>query len=110
MMRSATKKKLGKDKPYLDWLHTLECCIPGCASKHLQKWADQARSRTEAAHIGPRGLSTKVPDRNALPICGWHHELLHKVGPKHFWSPFNITPEELIAEYNRRFDAGERAE
>jgi hypothetical protein len=41
-------------------------------------------------------------------MCQWHHELLHKLGPVKFWKPTGTTPEELIAEYNERFERGER--
>ncbi len=102
-MRSATRKKIGKDKAYLEWLHTLACCV--CL---LRKYAQGGR--TEAAHLGPRGLSTKSPDRQAIPLCRGHHEQLHKFGPRQFWEALKLKPEKLIADLNERFDNGERAE
>ena len=66
-------------------------------------------SRTEAAHIGPRGLSTKVPDRQSLSLCNRHHVEIHDKGPDKFWTLHRLDPEELIRQFNARFDAGERA-
>ena len=106
-MRSATRKKTGRDPAYLVWLHGFECCVPGCASKNLHLWADEAASGIEAAHLGPRGLSTKVPDRQAVPMCRFHHKELHKIGPTRFWGPTGTSPEEVIADFNKRFYGGE---
>jgi hypothetical protein len=101
-MRSATKKKIGKSPLYLAFIRAQPCCV--CASLLLSRqWLP-----TEAAHIGPRGLSTKVPDRQAIPLCKRHHEESHK-GPKKFWMSYMLDPEQLIAEFNARFEAGERA-
>ena len=104
-MRSATKKRTGKDKAYLAWLHGTACSIPSrmypgsCCGTPI-----------EAAHFGPRGLSQKVPDRQAVPLCKAHHEQLHRLGPKKFWLLHGLDPEAIIKELNDRYDAGERAE
>ena len=98
-MRSATKKRIGKNPEYLAFIHDQACCVSGSPHK----------GRLEAAHIGPRGLSQKVPDRAALPMCGEHHRWLHIVGPKQFWEAHKLNPMVLIQELNERFDRGERA-
>src|SRR5580693_2695159 len=62
-MRSATRKKLGKNPAYLEWLHTLPCWIcrvvydmlPGTGFA-LGPRKGQNES-VEAAHVGERGLS-----------------------------------------------------
>ena len=118
-MRSATKKRIGKHPLYLHWIHTLPCCV--CQS-HIERCEDininQSRTqwtqttKTEAAHLGPRGLSQKVPDRRVVPLCGYHHRdavaSLHALGPKVFWMLHGLDPEELIRSFNARFEAGER--
>jgi hypothetical protein len=101
-MRSATRSGEGKSPEYLAWLHSLACII--CAALRT----DQA-TKTEAAHLGPRGLSTKVEDRKAVPLCRRHHEALHKLGPKMFWTLFALDSEVLIETLNARYDRGERA-
>jgi hypothetical protein len=97
-MRSATKKRTGRDKAYLEWLHTLPC-IAGPSS---------CRGLIEAAHVGVRGLSQKAPDREALPVCSRHHResicSLHFMGKK-FWAFHGLDKNKLIAEYQARFDA-----
>lgn len=99
-MRSATKAKVGKDKAYLAFIHAQPCCVGGKVHS----------GRIEAAHIGPRGLSQKVPDRQALPMCNGHHNALHKLGPNAFWALYLLDAKALIALLNKRFDHGERAE
>jgi hypothetical protein len=93
-MRSATKKKTGKSAAYLAWIHGHPCIVETCR-----------RLPVEAAHIGPRGLSTKVPDWQALPLCHRHHEQLHALGPKRFWELHALDPEALIALFNAQFEA-----
>ena len=128
-MRSATKKRTGKDPDYLDWIRTLPCvCCVGLERflrlvAGTQTWLDVAklienqRYPTEAAHVGQRGLSQKCPDRQAIPLCELHHtrgrESHHRLQKK-FWSFWFIDRDALIAELNSRFkeehgnDAGTR--
>jgi len=63
---------------------------------------------TEAAHIGPHGMSQKADDTEAAPLCSREHhqegpESLHVLGKK-FWEHHGIDwPElraSLIAQYN----------
>jgi hypothetical protein len=96
-MRSATRKKTGRDKEYLAFIRAQPCWV-------CERHGWEQKTKTEAAHLGPRA---KVPDRQAVPMC-WHHELLHMLGPVQFWRPTGTTPEELIAEYQKKFDSGER--
>ena len=62
-MRSATRKKTGKDPEYLRWLRTLPCAVRECSHcRGLMRTWDVI----EAAHVGLRGLSQKCPDREAV--------------------------------------------
>ncbi len=111
-MRSATRKRTGRDPAYLEWIRTLPCvcCIfpwkmyeSGVAYSNVQK------SASEAAHTGERGLSQKAPDREAIPLCKWHHtegpESHHRLG-KAFWAKWWIDRNELIRKMNEEFDNG----
>ena len=112
-MRSATRKKTGKDPEYLAFIRAqpcVVCMLPWKVNMTGVSYSNVQKSPTEAAHIGPRGLSRKVPDRAALPMCGEHHRWLHVVGPKQFWAAHKLNPMELILSFNERFDGGERAE
>ena len=106
-MRSATKNKTGKDKGYLAFLHTLPCVIPHGGLLHC---VNEARIM-DAAHLGAHGLSQKAPDRQAVPMCRFHHQTgaqaLHKIGPKKFWKLHGLDPEEIIAKLNARYDQKE---
>ena len=115
-MRSATKKKLGKDPAYLVWIRTLPCvCCPSTPKPTLQdgdwRWTDQA-SPTEAAHVGERGLSQKCPDRQAIPLCAEHHRedrfSAHRLG-KTFWEHYGLNKNTLIAQLNAWYDEGRSA-
>jgi hypothetical protein len=116
-MRSATKKRIGKDPLYLAWIHTLPCVI--CAQHSQNEFRAEPWTQllpTEAAHLGPHGLSQKVPDRRVVPLCAFHHRAdvnsvssLHALKPATFWIMHSLDPEKIITELNERFDRGERA-
>ena len=98
-MRSATRKKTGRNPKYLAWIRSLPCCV--CeALRQVQVFL------TEAAHVGDRGLSQKCPDSEALPVCGRHHRhgrySLHRFGKK-FWKFHGIDRDELIKHYQDLF-------
>ena len=94
-MRSATKKKTGRDPAYLDFIRSLPCV---CCFNHRG---------IESAHVGERGLSQRCPDREAIPLCKWHHtegpESHHRLG-KRFWAKWNLNRDELIAQLQSRYN------
>lgn len=100
-MRSATRKKIGKDKSYREFILAQPCCY--CEAVGIEQ-----PDKTEGAHIGPRSYSTKRPDRDMLPLCGMHHAELHAIGPVAFWREIGVTPERLIERFNEKYDGGER--
>lgn len=122
-MRSATKKKLGKDKAYIAWLHTLPCvCCELLRLRLIEAGQADEDSRvqtapTEAAHVGEHGLSQKCPDREAIPLCGvtthmhgpasGHHRegptSGHKLQTK-FWSYWGLNRDLLIMALNAKFE------
>ena len=99
-MRSATRLKKDRDPAYLKWLHGEPCFI--CYLFRLEQ-----NGRTEAAHVGDRGLSQKCPDSQALPCCAWHHrtgpESLHRLGGK-FWQRWGLDKAELITAYRKKYE------
>ncbi len=118
-MRSATRKKTGKDKAYLAWLHKIPCivCVGWERVQRLiagtQTWGDVAdmqanlRGVPEAAHVGERGLSQKCPDREAIPLCGFHHRTgphsSHVLGKK-FWTLHALDKDAIIARLNAEYE------
>ncbi len=96
-MRSATRSRAGKDREYLEWVHTLKCVVG------FECWG-----KVQAHHSGERGMSQRAPDRTALPLCELHHSRLspvsiHTLG-KPFWSKFGIDKQALIERLNKQFD------
>lgn len=84
------------DDAYLRWVRTLACIVCGTLD-----WI-------EAAHVGPRGLGQKCPDRQALPICSRHHQRgrdsVHVLG-RSFWDHWKLDRFALIAAHNAEYDA-----
>lgn len=110
-MRSATRKKLGKDPRYRRFIAGLPCCICHLLAQAVKdpvvNVIEQA-TRTEIAHVGERGLSQKCPDRETIPLCVWHHrtgpESAHRAGVR-FWQIWGLDKDELIRVLNERYDA-----
>lgn len=63
--------------------------------------------KVEAAHVGLRGLGIRCPDRQAIPLCMWHHTMgpeSHHVLGRKFWDRWELDRWELIAEFNERYE------
>ena len=82
--------KPARDSRYLQWIRAQPCAISGCRHKE----------RIEANHTGPRGLSQKADDRQAIPLCGYHHRLYHDLGRARFETRFGLDINALIAHLN----------
>lgn len=111
-MARSEKSKGAKDSGYLKWLHTLPCAA--CAQLQedvrvsgLRVTIRQA-SRTEAAHVGDRGLGQKCNDRESIPLCVEHHRegpsAIHRLGVK-WWEVMRLDRHELIKSLNQAYDA-----
>ncbi len=122
-MRSA-KSKGAKDPEYLAWIRSLPCVICFWLSESTRgliysadregvfcrclHYPVQQDSRTEAAHVGTRGMSQKCSDREVIPLCGHLH---HREGPKshhklgkRFFDHHAIDKDVLVAELNRQYE------
>ena len=92
-----TRFRRDKDPRYLAWIRRQPCIVKGCKSRYQ-----------EAAHTGPRGLSTKADDRDALPICPFHHQTgnqsYHRLGRRRFEAVHRLDIAGLILEFNEWFD------
>lgn len=87
-----------RDSLYLIWIRKQPCAICGVSRG------------VEAAHVGLRGLGKKCPDRQVIPLCYLHHRMgpkAHHVLQKKFWGFWKLDRYELIAKYNRNYEATE---
>lgn len=75
-----------KDKKHLTHIRTLPCLICG-------------DPRTVAHHVRScwsAGMGRKSPDSMCLPLCAYHHNVLHNSGEKIFWEIHGANPYEEI--------------
>lgn len=85
MIQKRRKPRRGRviDREYMDWIRSLPCLL--CSIKVLTRWAAfqihlgdcyrvPQQTRTEAAHVGQRGIGQKCSDRETIPLCREHHE------------------------------------
>ena len=93
------------DPQYLNFIRSLPCLI--CAMLHRRQ-----SGRTEAAHIGQRGLGQKCSDRETAPLCQLHHRegehAHHRLG-KRFWTFWKLNRVEVIQKYQRDYGKFSRA-
>lgn len=86
-----------EDPAYLRWIRTQPCSVPGCRAHFV-----------EAAHTGTRGLSTKANDRDAIPLCQFHHTgsngCYHK-GRRAFETFYRLEIAAPIEELNTWYEA-----
>jgi hypothetical protein len=101
-MRSATLKRLGRDREYLAWLHTLPCAV-----FRVDRLFSRCSGRIHAHHAGERGLSQRPADSTAIPLCEAHHQhgphAVQVLG-KGFWTFHGLDKLELIGELNAQYE------
>jgi hypothetical protein len=103
--RNTPRKGQVIDGRYMEFIRSFPCFV--CVMlRHRQA------TRTEAAHVGQRGLSQKCSDRETLPLCGTHHRTgehsHHRMGKK-FWTFWGISRIDLIAKYQQQYEKERRA-
>jgi hypothetical protein len=90
-----------RDRKYLAWVRAQPCAVCG-------SWR-----YIESAHTGPRGLSQKADDRQAIPLCRGHHSRgnlsLHKLGPVRFARLYHLEVAQIIRELREMFLGASRA-
>lgn len=69
-----------RSKKYLAFVRSLPCSVRSC------------RRKSDAAHIGSHGLSTKAPDNQTVPLCRAHHDELGGPGGRRtFESKYDLN-------------------
>ena len=90
-----------RDRKYLAWVRAQPCAVCG-------SWR-----YIESAHTGPRGLSQKADDRQAIPLCRGHHSRgnlsLHKLGPVRFARLYHLEVAQMIVELQEMYLGASRA-
>lgn len=117
-MRNARKPKPGDDPNYLNFIRTRPCVC--CYAELIRSEIGPEgvlsvcapRPTSEAAHVGPRGLGQKCPDRQTVPLCAQHHRvgpLAHHVLGKRFWDTWALNRDELISSLQSIYKIQEQA-
>lgn len=119
VLRLNRRKGRTRDADYMAWIKTLPCVVCMGLERfmriigHRQTLGDVAaihqrqHSPTEAAHVGPRGLGAKCPDRETIPLCARHHRIgseSHHVMAKWFWERHGIERDALMAALRARYE------
>ncbi len=101
ILRPLRRKNRKPDKEYLEFIRSLPCWV-------CRIWGDPQTSRTEVAHVGERGLGTKCPDNETVPLCVAHHrtgkESYHVLG-KGFWRRHGLNKRVVLAKLQFKYAA-----
>ena len=99
MMKSHFKTKRYISRRHLEFVAEQQCCL---------SWKYNCKGGVQAHHLlkpwhGSRGMGMKADDKNAIPLCFKHHQLLHDVegNEDQFWLK-NYTNENygrIVAQY-----------
>jgi hypothetical protein len=83
------KPKTHRDKKYLDFICSKECCICGKGSEphHESGLGDSG------------GMALKCSDYFAIPLCSKCHRDRHDIGYLSFYKLFSLDVKRLIIEY-----------
>ena len=104
IVRSIKSKKASylnrSDPEYLKLIRTLPCCVDGCRSGTTIH-AHHVRSAATS------GMGMKPADKGStIPICGYHHQELHRIGNKTFEAAYGLDialiARELAANLPQR--------
>ena len=92
-----TRTPRDRDRAYLAWLRLQPCIVSGCKS-HFQ----------EAAHTGDRALGRKADDRQAVPLCLFHHQTgnqsFHRLGRRRFETVHKLDIAVIVRELQGWYD------
>jgi hypothetical protein len=107
-LKRRPRKKRATDNPeYLAWVHSWTCWVclmQFCKSFEISDPRECRdgifrKGRTEAAHVGIRGLGQKCADKDSMPLCGAHHRTgalsAHVLG-KRFWEVHGIDRSKVL--------------
>jgi DNA recombination protein Rad52 len=87
-LKLATERRL-RDKSHLKYVALQPCLICG-------------REPSQSHHLTfcqRRGVSLKVSDEFTVPLCGLHHDELHRSGSERdWWEKHHINPEPIASE------------
>lgn len=80
---------------HLAWLRKRPCLLAG-------KAGHECEGRIEAAHVdhaGGKGMSLKVADFHAVPLCGTSHAALHSAGAKTWQMRHGVNLLDAAQQY-----------
>ena len=112
--RKPRRPKPGDDPKYLKWIREQPCvvCTRSKAEMGPREWDASGpwRGCIDPAHFGRRYTALKPPDKQALPVCRWHHRYAanshHGLGSDDlFERAHGINIGELIAEHRARYES-----
>lgn len=87
--RNAPRPAEKSAKGFLQWIRGRSCLLSATG---------QCGGKIEAAHVdyaGGKGISTKVRDSAAVPLCTWHHAEQHRIGWRRFEAKYALKAIEV---------------
>ena len=97
-----------RDEARLVWVRRLPClaCFPELLQNVHEAVSFAGPPRSEAAHVGQRGLAQKCRDDETIPLCPEHHRTgkdAHHVLGKGFWKHHGLDRELALKLLNEAY-------
>lgn len=96
------RAKPGKERSYLEWIHSLPCMVTG--SRPVEA-AHLSTANAFYGHMG-RGKGQKADDRWALPLSPAMHAQQHSGNEMAFWKWAGIDPHLLALVLHSLWEQG----
>ena len=74
-----TKEGVLRDQKYLNFIAKQTCMCPGCSVRNRVP-EDGLIAYHHFKGLKGGGMSIKPPDFHAIPLCQYHHNLVHQMG------------------------------
>tara|TARA_Y100001972_G_scaffold16174_2_gene17455 strand:+ start:2070 stop:2402 length:333 start_codon:yes stop_codon:yes gene_type:complete len=105
------KTKRIKNKKFLEFVSKHECCLSAHSSY-------PCHANVQAHHLlkpydGVRGMGMRASDNNSVPLCYYHHALLHDSHGNEdmFWESFDLSADfgrNVAKKYWEKFNGKDK--
>lgn len=91
---SFQKKKTYRSKKYMDFVKILECCVSSPCFEVIER---------HPHHTETGGIGMKGSDLSCIPLCGFHHDEIHRGGKETFQYKYAIDIKDKVVEANHAY-------
>ena len=97
----AQKKKTYRSKKYTEFVRRfLKCCV---GEDDFHSRYQRCQGEIVPHHTEPGGMGMKGSDLSCVPLCNFHHQLLHDKGKRSFSEIYTFEPYFHVRQTNQAY-------